>query len=300
MKDELKDYLNVITLYINDRCNRCCPMCKSAYKQFLFCFKRDAAKNEMDIDDIAKLVKELKNSKLYKLNIVGGNIFCHSKFSEIINTLNQARLIKNYCIHYLNIEDKPGYFDLLRDGDNRLTIFAHFPLEMDIFSRSTALLNRYDIKKRFQLVIEKDEDIVKAEEIISAFQQEDFELTPYYNGSNPEFFKENVFLDKDAIIQAKPAMSDIFARMTINTSNFKELTVLSTKKVYANLNNHGIGRLGKDHIFDLIYREMHKGRSWTKVRKHVAPCKSCVFNALCPPISNYETAVGRYNLCDIL
>jgi pseudo-rSAM protein len=75
------------------------------------------------------------------------------------------------------------------------------------------------------------------------------------------------------------------------------LTVLSNKKVYANLNNPGIEILGRDDILDIVYKEMHKGKSWTKIRKYVTPCKSCVFNALCPPISNYEYTLGKYDLC---
>jgi pseudo-rSAM protein len=92
-------------------------------------------------------------------------------------------------------------------------------------------------------------------------------------------------------------MNDILSQTVLNTHDFKKLMVLSDKSIHANLNNPKIGTLGEDHIMDLVYKELHRGKSWTKVRKYVKPCKSCVFNALCPPISNYEYAIGQYDLC---
>ncbi len=32
-------------------------------------------------------------------------------------------------------------------------------------------------------------------------------------------------------------------------------------------------------------------------RQDVEPCKDCVFNSLCPPISNYEHVMGKHDLC---
>ena len=300
INDELGEYLNVVTLYINDRCDLSCPMCSTAYKQFLCCFKTDIGRKEIAINHISQLINEIKNINLYKFNILGGNIFLYSKLFELIPLLNSINVIKEFYVHYLHLDDGREYSELFSDENNHLSIFIHFPLKMEEFNQRMSLLNHYDIGKRIHFLIEKDEDMAKAERVISDYQIEDYILTPYYNGNNLKFFKENVFLNRDSIIESKPTMNDIFARMTINTSDFKKLTILSNGDVYANLNNPKIGKLGKDYLFDLMYKELNEGKSWTKVRKHVSPCKGCVYNALCPPISNYEYIIGRYNLCDML
>jgi pseudo-rSAM protein len=300
VNDELKDYLSLITLYINDRCRQSCSVCNNAYKQFLYCFKGNTGNNKINISDISKLFKEIKNSKLYKINIVGGNIFNHPELIAIVKMLNNAKLLKEYIIHYLNMEDNKEYFSSLTEGNNQLRTLIHFPLKMDVFNHQMDILGKYYLNKKFTFVIKENEDIVKVEQVISEFKLDDYELLPYYNGNNKSFFKENVFIDREAIIESKPTMHDIFTRMTLNTSDFKKLVILSNKEVYANLNHPKIGRYGKSDIFDLIYKELHRGKSWTRVRNNVNPCKSCVYNALCPPISDYEYAIGRYNLCNIM
>ena len=44
---------------------------------------------------------------------------------------------------------------------------------------------------------------------------------------------------------------------------------------------------------------MDKGKSWWKLRTNIKPCNNCLYNLLCPPISNYEYVIGKYNLCNI-
>ena len=293
-RDELPDYLNVITLYINDGCGEACSFCGKAYKQFMCCTKR--TKGEITVDLIRKLIDQIQRSNLYKLNITGGNIFRHSSFKRIVEILDAVTHIKDYYIHYKNVEE----MNFLNGEKNCLNIIINFPLDAQGLKRSLKLSNRLSLKKKFRFIVQEIGDIEKAEEAVSSFSIKDAELIPYFNGNNLDFFKQNVFLDKDSIIQGRPHMKDIFSRMTINTWDFKKLTVLSNGDVYANLNHPKIGNLNRVHIFDMVEKELHQGKSWTKVRKYVKPCKSCVFNVLCPPISNYEYTIGKYNLCNIM
>ncbi|MCP4215580.1 MAG: hypothetical protein GY765_13080 [bacterium] len=52
-------------------------------------------------------------------------------------------------------------------------------------------------------------------------------------------------------------------------------------------------------MYGLIYKQLVGRSSWTRVRKNVTPCKSCLFCNICPAISNYEYAIGQYSLCSI-
>lgn len=292
-KDELPNYLNVINLYINDGCDEACSFCHRAYKQFLCCRKGHGG--EMPAALLEKLLDQTQNSGLYRLNITGGNIFRHSAFREIVNVLDAVQHIKEYHIHYKNVEA----MDFLNGVKNRLHIIVDFPVDARALERSLEFARRLEIKIKFRFMVQELGDIEKAGEGVSSFGIEDNELIPYYNGNNLEFFRARVFLDKQSIIAGKPTMNNILTRQTVDTWDFKKLTVLGNGDVYANLNQPKTGNLHRDHIFDLVERELRRGKSWTKVRKNVRPCKGCVFNALCPPISNYEYTLRRYNLCNI-
>jgi len=315
VNDQVKDYLNVLTLYLNGDCEQTCPMCQTAFKQFPCCRKtcHQGAKaqrntkgftirNEIDHEDIRRLLAETKDNSLKRLNIIGGNIFRYSHLIPLVKELNSLAITRVYHLHYLNLRDNPEFFKEFRAGaeKNRLNVTVHFPLNRDAFNSAFIRLKNEKLPVvKFAFVIESIEDMTRAEEIIAAHNIRDFEFCPYYNGGNLAFFKDNVFINKDALVESKPGMNDILARQLINSQEFKKLTVLNSKEIFANPNNPRIGKLGQDNIYDLIFRELHKGKSWTKTRKNVTPCKSCVYNALCPPISGYEYALRRYNLCTI-
>jgi pseudo-rSAM protein len=85
----------------------------------------------------------------------------------------------------------------------------------------------------------------------------------------------------------------------VNPFHFGTLTVLSNGSIYANVNTQRLGSLNGGSLHDVVYKEMYRGKSWRRIRKKVEPCKFCTFDALCPPLSNYEYALGRNNLCHI-
>ncbi len=55
--------------------------------------------------------------------------------------------------------------------------------------------------------------------------------------------------------------------------------------------------LNKNSLYNIFYKEMNCGKSWLRARKNAIPCKNCVYNSICPPVSNYEYVIGRNNLC---
>lgn len=215
--------------------------------------------------------------------------------------LNGTVIIKTYHFHYLHIEDRTGFFKFSKEGNNKLLVTAHFPIDIDRFARTMDILIRSRMTGHidFQFVVQKEADIESAEDLVSKYRIDRYQLVPYFNGGNLDFFREYVFLDRDSILESQPGMNDILTRNVLNSSDFKHLHILSDQSFHANLNHPKIGKLGENHIMEIIYKELHHGKSWTKIRKHVNPCKSCAFNSLCPPISNYEYAIGRYNLCHI-
>ncbi len=295
-KDKIEKFLSVINIYLNDECEQNCTLCSRAYKQFPYCTSCEPPNKELDIILIKDLMK--KATDCFKLNILGGNIFKYSKLGDLIEFLNNAAYEKNYQFSYLNFEGGKDWFKRISKGkENRLHILIHFPVKKEIFSQLMTTLESFDIHQVFHFAIEKEDDITAADDLINEYRIKEFELHPYYTGSNLIFFRKNIFVTKESLMENKPTQRNIFANTTINVLNFRNLTVMSDKSIYANPNHSRIGILGKDHIFDIVTKELKTGRSWGRVRKNVKPCKGCIYNALCPPISNYDYAVGKYNLC---
>ena len=91
---------------------------------------------------------------------------------------------------------------------------------------------------------------------------------------------------------------EIFIRQTLNIHNFGKLTVMPDDMVYANVNHEPLGSVD-DTIYSLVYKEFTEGKSWLHIRNQ-APCMDCVYQWLCPSPSNYETVIGKPNLCNIM
>jgi pseudo-rSAM protein len=298
-RDEIREYLNTITLYVNSQCKRNCTLCQGAYRQLLLCCKNSIGNKEIYLKDIENLLRETEQSKLVKLNILGGDIFKYSKFPELVDLLNHISIKKEYFIHYLNLRGQANYLKLFENDTSRVNVLIHFPVEPGIFEDIVRQIEVGKAHHSFHFIIQSDSDMETTEAFISKYQLEDVKVTPYFNGGNIAFFKRSVFLTKESILESRPTMHDILARTAINTLSFKKITILSDGAIYANVNNPRIGNLKKDYIFDLLDRELNRGKSWSRIRKHVMPCKSCVFHALCPPLSGYEYVMKRNNLCHI-
>ncbi len=299
--DEIPDYLNTVTLYLNNTCPQSCHMCQDGYKQFLSCHSNPRLPQELSIEHLQTLLQQSQNSKLFKLNLTGGNLFSYTLLEETMSLLNQIPVLKEYIFHLLNLQEHATFFDLLREGNNKLAILVHFPVSPEILDQQMTILENQFIMKQVEIrfILQNEADLEQAEAIISQFHLQQYRFIPYFNGENLDFFKERIFLTRERILGSQPEMNDLLARTVLNTVDFKKLTVCSDQTVYGNVNHPPVGILGKDHLMEIVYHALHHGRSWTSVRKHVTPCKSCAFNALCPPISNYEYLIGQYNLCHI-
>jgi len=297
--DTFKDYLECINLYINEECQHSCTRCKNAYKQFLYC-RKNSQKRELNADTIKEVLETTKGSRLLKLNILGGNIFKHSEFFQLTALLNQDKnREKNYYAHYSNIPGNTEYLEALKDEKSVLKIMVDFPLNREAFDKARQLVKQSKINVVWQFIVENNTDIENVEALIAESELDKFSFSPYYNGQNIDFFKENVFVDKNSITSSALTMKDIYFRMFLNRFSYGSIAIFSNKDIYANVNKPKLGKWGEKDLFLIIAREFKYGKSWARVRKNVKPCKSCVFNALCPPITNYESAIGFNNLCNV-
>jgi pseudo-rSAM protein len=307
---ELMSNLYEISLYINDtnNCDFSRPsIFRQAYKQFLCYGGRGLKKEELPLGHIKNVILETEASSIFRINVSGGDIFSYSKFKELTELLNDQLLIKAYYLHYLSLignEKKvqsvqgPGPAGEKANMKWELNIFVNFQVKMEEFSAAKSIVDDSGINTTFHFIIEKEEEIAFAEKLIMDFKLSNYSFQPFYNGRNLDFFKEHVFVTREEILASCPTQKDILARGVLNQTNFGKLTILSNGNIHANMNLPSLGKVGENSLYDVIYKELRRGKSWRRTRAAIAPCRGCVLQYLCPSPSNYEYALGRNNLCN--
>jgi len=229
-------YLTDLTLFINSACSLNCSNCKGSYKQFLFCTKFKNSVNELNIIQIKKIIDDLKGTSLQKINITGGNIFNYSELEELNNLFINYSSFLEYSIHYQNIFTNTDKINLLNKGSS-LNILVDKEINIKILTEVKESVNKKNIKTKFCFTLDKIDDFNKIEEIISKIKIKEYVIYPYYNKSNISLFRNNIFITKQDIFEAKPSQNDIFTRQILNPINFGKLHVTCNGNIYSNLNN---------------------------------------------------------------
>lgn len=301
--DRMMKYLAEVSIYINSACDLDCGLCGSAYRQFLCCTHGKNSLAELHPRSLKNLLRQLQGASLARLNILGGDIFKYSQWEQLPGILNELApsppVEKNLYTHYLNLPGQGEKLAQFPDGFLSLKIVVPFPVTKQQWREviSMPAVNRPDT--HFLFIIAGEAGIEAAEELIAQQRLENYSFHPFFNGENREFFRQAVFIDREDLEEARPTMRQILARQSINPLYFGTLTVLSSGHIHANVNAPHLGILSRDNIYEAIYKEMQRGAVWRRTRKKVSPCRHCTFNAVCPPLSNYEYALGQNNLCHI-
>jgi len=88
-------------------------------------------------------------------------------------------------------------------------------------------------------------------------------------------------------VNSRSVPCEIYTRTAINPLDFGKLVVLNNENIHTNINANKIGVLGKDSIYESLYHEMNKGKSWKRTKTKLEPCKNYVFDVL------YEMVVKK-------
>ncbi len=282
-------YLSEITFFLNSNNN------SKYYSQNSCCGDDCSVNKELPFD----LVNKLLSLKGVKFNLSGSNVLSYSKINDLLDTIKKTSNT-TVCFNYLNENLNKSKIILLKNNvsDINLTITEKFNYER--VRHLQKMFNKHNLKCNYTFLVESVEAVNYSLNFINQYLLDNnWELKPLFNGENIVFFEKHIFLCLDDIISSKPTLNDIFTRQLINQLSFGKLFVSSSGNVFSNLFLKRLGNLGDVGVFDLIFKELYKQKNWFKVRKNVTPCKSCIYNALCPPISNYEYAIGKYNLCHV-
>ncbi len=296
-QDILK-YLHKLDIYINcyqdDLYNS--PVFREGYKQFLFPYSLNEY-NELKLSGIQQLLEQLKELGLCVITVLGGNIFQYKELESLVSFLSQFPLKKELGIFYKDITaDNLKMIDWEKSKEIMLKIFVEPQLDKNQLVDGIHLLKEFNLSSKFQFTIQSKSDANDLDEVLDLLGQDQFSVKPFYNGSNYNFFKENVFIEESDLSDPVVSKKEIYARSVMNPTGFGHMTILSSGDVYSNLNEKRIGTIDQG-VKRLLLNELNEGSGWFKLRKDVVPCGSCVYHQICPPISNYEYALSRNNLC---
>lgn len=294
--EDIKTYLSEATFFINNCCRQNCTICSGAYKHFTHCHRGSISK-ELALSSIKNLIVESVGSSLSKINITGGDISMYSELGPIIKLLNSFPISKCYHTHYLNLPNIRNVLPAIAPETSSLKVSIHFPLDGEAFSKTLKLLDGFDVS--FDIVIRSEAEYSDSQAVIETFDLPIYSIRPFYTGKNGSFFRKYVYLKKTTIYESRPTLKDIYSRIAINPLDFGALTILSNGNVHANVNSPMVGKIHRDSLYEIIFRELLSGNSWRRIRKSAQPCKKCVYEAICPPLSNYEHVIGKNNLCSV-
>ena len=223
-------------------------------------------------------------------------MFSNSLFSEYVRIFSQFDYTKNYYSHYFNVNENICLINL---PDTTLNIIVTLPVDEQKFEKAHKLLKENSKVNYFWIfIITSESEYSQTVALIEQFNIQKVAIKPFYNGSNYDFFLENLFTTSEDLAMIQLNRRQIFARQYINATNFGKLTVMPDGKIYANINHDAIGAI-YDDIRNIIYSELVNGKSWLRIRDQ-KPCSDCVYQWLCPSPSNYEIAIECPNLCHVV
>lgn len=292
-------YLREVTFHINAACQEGCPGCWDYYRQFLCCTCDGQGREEMTPGALSGLLEQMKVSRISRINILGGNIFLHSRLQPIVEILKTEACEVAFYLHYTHLGCADAPMDLLDFDGARYYVMVTPPFLPDRFRAARNRIVGREGRTTVVFVVRNDRDMDQATAMSEMCGTAACGIKPYYTGGNTDFFRQSVFMEIDDILGARPAQKEIYANQVLNRLNFGRLTILNSGQVHANVNHPPLGDWENDPLRQILYREMDSGKSWRRTRSGVEPCRDCVFSALCPPLGNYEFALKRNDLCHV-
>ena len=287
------EYLFEVSVYHTFEFKLNCNHCASAYLQFISCTK-DSSKTTLNPKNVSMIISQLENSCLARVNVLGGDIFSLTNFTEIVDLYNKLKVQKFYYVFYDNLQGRKINFDNFDDKSVLRVQIVPENLKVDEIIQT---INIISINKEIEFIIMSDNHVKIAKQIESQVKEScNFIYTPFFNANNIEFFNRYVFLTKNEIKLIKKSKQELFASQLLNSMFFGKLIIKANLDVYSNIHSKSLGNIKEESLQKIIFREIKDGKFWRKTRNS-EPCSECLYNNICPPISNYEIILNRKNLC---
>ena len=301
--EKIMSYLKEVNIVLNNTKNEAFLI--NAYKQFPYCCTNQNNDKELDFNSIINFLSTVNLNELSNINIAGSDISSYKHIKNFIRYLEPFKLTKNLFLH-IDILSKnlSTYKSLLFDINNKywfkVLIFVKAKkLDSNKIEECIEMLSAIKVKFKFYFIIEDEGDYYKTEDVIKKMKIKSFSISPFFNGKNLEFFKENVFLTKEDILSQKLDLKRINMLKKMNPNFFGKVYIDNLGKIYTNVNLPSVGTINQVSASDVLHTELDNKRSWFDVKATNRICSGCLYNSICPPKSNYEYFFNKSNLCTI-
>ena len=277
-------YIHELTFYINGSKYGN----NQYYRQTIFPVKHESI---LEKEKILHFIRNSKNPFLANINLVG-NIFSFPNFEELLHLIETFEIKVTICITASDILSNK---ELLKKTDWYDKIYFRILMDnKDAINQVITFWEGLRIPFYVDFLIFSEQDFLDIEQISTTINGS---FVPVYNGENIVFFESNIFICQEEIHSSALSKREIFKRQATNIFHFGKLTVLADGKVYADVNQTHLGTIA-DTAYSIVYKEFTEGTSWFRIRDF-KPCKDCIYQWLCPSPSNYETIIGKPNLCHV-
>lgn len=286
--DNMLIYLHQIDIYVNEE-----------QKNGLYISEESVTETNIPYTDLVEFLKTFINkSSLNTINICGDNLLKYPDIELLINIIGETKIHK--VINLKLDHFQTGIKDLLlwKSKPNKIRIIVEPDSDHEQFLSIIETTKLLDICIEWQFKISSEKDYEEAENIIDSLEIESYEIKPFFNSSNQDFFEKFIYLTEEDIQNSQLTKREIFAHQVLNTNDFGKISVKADGAVYANLYQPPLGTIN-DPINEMLYKELNSHSSWLRIRD-TAPCANCIYKWLCPSPSNYELELGKPNLCHVM
>lgn len=288
LSTNIGSYLLQTTIFLNGKCNGTCKHCGEYNTQMICCSKHE---EELAKEDLQNLISQLLEMPVPTINVCGGNIYKYPYIKEICDQLGNTGKKLNFYVNYQNY-----CHDACVDCYNLHIIIEP---DFDMTKLESVISETSSLNVKFHFVIENEFQYENAMNVVTNNGGMQYTMFPFYTGNNKVFFEKNVFYSKEDIMQNIHSKREIFRNQKMNANVFGHLYILSDGTVKAGLNSKPIGNIRNEKIIYLIDKELNNNTSWRIVRDF-DKCAECVFQYLCPPLSNYEKVFAKTNMCSVM
>jgi len=295
------DYLRNIYFFLNEDNNTLCTDYSNAANQFFCPVYNSSGYNEMPFATVFDASSMYAGMNDIALDLSGSDLTRYSEINDMLAQINKLLLPVNFHLP-LPCRNDDKVWKMLQVRNSRISFYVTFP---DGLSALDEILKNsgFDKKRKkidISFLVQSLEEYRIITEFMQGYQQLKVFFLPYFNGSNTEFFEENVFLAKNDILNLKPDQQQIFSRSLINEQLFGKLYINTRGEAYTNLNGNPVGNIYNQNISDLVRNELYNGQTWSLTRMKVKPCSDCLYKLFCPPVGYYELFMKKFNFCDVL
>ncbi|MDY0388571.1 MAG: TIGR04150 pseudo-rSAM protein [Methanolobus sp.] len=296
--DNILKNLKEINIYLNNFENEAYLF--EANKQFLYCSEGKDKVSEVEFSSIRNFFSTININNLEVINLLGSDVFEYRDIEKFPELFDSKKIIFNIFCHIAvlinNLEKAKSILTNIKKRIILSVYISHSFNDVEKIDFVFKVLDELSIDYQVFFTIIDELSFENSTYIINKFNIEHYNLFPYYNGSNDNFFRDNVFNTLNDILNLTPKRIDINQRKTLNSNFFGKITVSSTGEIFI-YPNQIIGSINTYSLLDCLVREYNNNGLWFRIRPNIKPCQDCIYQFLCPPISNYELYFERNNLC---